>query len=454
MSEQQSSPLLPDHLPDSPTGTTQTGPMSLSGVFASVSVPRSDVHWIRRFLAYSGPGYMVSVGYMDPGNWATDLQGGAQFGYTLLSVIVLSSLMAVVLQVLAARLGIASGLDLAQACRAFLPRALNLPLWAACELAIMACDLAEVIGTAIALQLLFGLPLIIGSILSVLDALLVLLLMNRGFRYLEAFIIALLGTIALCFVVQVIAAAPPAAALLRGLAPSPQIIRDPAMLYVAISIIGATVMPHNLYLHSSIVQTRAYERTSAGRREAIRWASWDSGVALTLAFFVNAAILVVAAAFHTTGHQQVAEIDEAYRLISPVLGLGVASTLFGLALLAAGINSTVTGTLAGQIIMEGFLSLRLPAWGRRLLTRGLAIIPVLIVAWLYGAQGVNRLLLASQVILSLQLPFAIIPLVLFVSSRKIMKEFAISRPLAILAWLITALVIVLNGRLLLDTLMG
>lgn len=453
MPEQQSSPL-PEQIPDSLMDTAHTPARSLSGVFASVSVPGNDVHWLRRFLAYSGPGYMVSVGYMDPGNWATDLQGGAQFGYTLLSVIVLSSLMAVVLQVLAARLGIATGLDLAQACRAFLPPALTLPLWAACELAIIACDLAEVIGTAIALQLLFGLPLILGSILSVLDALLVLLLMNRGFRYLEAFIMALLGTIALCFVVQVIAAAPPAAALLRGLAPSPQIIRDPAMLYVAISIIGATVMPHNLYLHSSIVQTRAYERTTAGRREAMRWASWDSGVALTLAFFVNAAILVVAAAFHTTGHQQVAEIDEAYRLISPVLGLGVASTLFGLALLAAGVNSTVTGTLAGQIIMEGFLSLRLPAWGRRLLTRGLAIIPVLIIAWLYGAQGVNRLLLASQVILSLQLPFAIIPLVLFVSSRTVMKEFVISRPMAILAWLITALIVVLNIRLLMDTFMG
>jgi manganese transport protein len=397
---------------------------------------------------------MVSVGYMDPGNWATDLQGGAQFGYTLLSVIVLSSLMAVVLQVLAARLGIASGLDLAQACRAFLPPILTLPLWAACELAIIACDLAEVIGTAIALQLLFGLPLILGSILSALDALLILLLMNKGFRYLEAFIMALLGTIALCFVIQVLAAAPPAAALLRGLAPSPQIIRDPAMLYVAISIIGATVMPHNLYLHSSIVQTRAYERTYAGRHDAIRWASWDSTVALTLAFFVNAAILIVAAAFHTTGHQQVAEIDEAYRLISPVLGLGLASTLFGLALLAAGVNSTVTGTLAGQIIMEGFLSLSLPAWKRRLLTRSLAIVPVIIIASLYGAQGVNRLLLASQVILSLQLPFAIVPLVVFVSNRAIMKEFAISRPMAAVAWLITAVVITLNIHLLADIVMG
>jgi manganese transport protein len=443
MPEQQSSPL-----------PEKTHPASLSGVFASVSVPRSDVHWIRRFLAYSGPGYMVSVGYMDPGNWATDLQGGAQFGYTLLSVVVLSSLMAVVLQVLAARLGIASGRDLAQACRAFLPPVLTLPLWAACELAIIACDLAEVIGTAIALQLLFGLPLILGSVLSALDALLILLLMNRGFRYLEAFIMALLGTIALCFVIQVIAAAPPAAALLHGLIPSAQIVRDPAMLYVAISIIGATVMPHNLYLHSSIVQTRAYERTYAGRRDAIRWASWDSAVALTLAFFVNAAILVVAAAFHTTGHQQVAEIDEAYRLISPVLGLGLASTLFGLALLAAGVNSTVTGTLAGQIIMEGFLSLRLPAWKRRLLTRGLAIVPVIVIASLYGAQGVNRLLLASQVILSLQLPFAIVPLVIFVSNRTIMKEFVISRTMAAVAWLITAVVVILNIHLLADIVMG
>ncbi|OUJ00065.1 Nramp family divalent metal transporter [Acetobacter cibinongensis] len=426
---------------------------SLPEVFASIPLPEGNASWWRRFLAFVGPGYMVSVGYMDPGNWATDLQGGAQFGYTLLSVIMLSNLMAILLQALAARLGIATGRDLAQACREHFHPAISIVLWLACELAIIACDLAEVIGTAVALQLLFGMPLLMGAAVSVLDAFLVLFLMNRGFRYLEAFIIGLLSIIAGCFAVQMFAAAPPIAALLKGFVPAPEILTNSQMLYVAIGIIGATVMPHNLYLHSSIVQTRAFERTVAGRKEAIRWATWDSTIALMLALFINAAILIVAAAaFHTTGHQDVAEIEDAYRLLSPILGLGVASTLFAVALLAAGTNSTVTGTLAGQIIMEGFLRLTIPHWARRLLTRGLAIIPVIIVTLLYGNAGVGKLLLLSQVILSMQLPFAVIPLVLFVSDRKKMGEFVISKKIKVLSWLVSGLILILNFKLLFDTL--
>ncbi len=425
---------------------------SLPEAFASVRVPDAGASWLRRFMAFVGPGYMVSVGYMDPGNWATDLQGGAQFGYTLLSVILLSNCMAIILQSLSARLGIATGRDLAQACRDHFPPVVNIVLWLACELAIIACDLAEVIGTAVALQLLFGIPLLVGALISVLDAFLVLFLMNRGFRYLEAFIIGLLSIIALCFAIQVVAAQPPVMALLKGFVPSPRIVTNSHMLYIAIGIIGATVMPHNLYLHSSIVQTRAFPRTVPGRRDAIRWATWDSTLALMLALFINAAILIVAAAaFHTTGHQDVAELEDAYRLLSPVLGLGIASTLFAVALLAAGTNSTITGTLAGQIIMEGFLRLRIPHWARRLLTRGLAIVPVVIVTALYGDRGVGQLLLASQVILSLQLPFAVIPLVMFVSDRRKMGEFVISRPFALLSWLVAAIILVLNFRLLYDT---
>lgn len=425
---------------------------SLPEAFASVRVPDAGASWLRRFMAFVGPGYMVSVGYMDPGNWATDLQGGAQFGYTLLSVILLSNCMAIILQSLSARLGIATGRDLAQACRDHFPPVVNIVLWLACELAIIACDLAEVIGTAVALQLLFSIPLLVGALISVLDAFLVLFLMNRGFRYLEAFIIGLLSIIALCFAIQVVAAQPPVMALLKGFVPSPRIVNNSHMLYIAIGIIGATVMPHNLYLHSSIVQTRAFPRTVPGRRDAIRWATWDSTLALMLALFINAAILIVAAAaFHTTGHQDVAELEDAYRLLSPVLGLGIASTLFAVALLAAGTNSTITGTLAGQIIMEGFLRLRIPHWARRLLTRGLAIVPVVIVTALYGDRGVGQLLLASQVILSLQLPFAVIPLVMFVSDRRKMGEFVISRPFALLSWLVAAIILVLNFKLLYDT---
>jgi manganese transport protein len=406
-------------------------------------------------LAFAGPGYMVSVGYMDPGNWATDIAGGSQFGYTLLSVILLSNLMAILLQALAARLGIAAGLDLAQACRASYSRPVNFMLWLACEAAIIACDLAEVIGTAIALQLLFGIPLIGGALIAALDAFLLLLLMNRGFRFLEAFVVALLIVIAVCFAIQIVAAAPPVAEVLRGFAPSREIVTNPAMLYIAIGIIGATVMPHNLYLHSSIVQTRAYPRTTEGRRSAIRWATTDSTLALMLALFVNAAILIVAAAvFHRSGHTEVAEIGDAFRLLSPLLGLGTASTLFAVALLASGINSTVTATLAGQIVMEGFLRLRMPMLARRFVTRGIAIVPVIVVTALYGESGTSQLLVLSQVVLSMQLPFAVIPLVRFVSDRRKMGEFAISTGTAAVAWIIAGVIVILNLKLLADTFAG
>ncbi|MCP3400533.1 Nramp family divalent metal transporter [Bradyrhizobium sp. CCGB20] len=427
---------------------------SLAEVNATIAIPTAGVWW-RRLLAFVGPGYLVSVGYMDPGNWATDLAGGSKFGYTLLSVILLSNLMAILLQSLAARLGIVTDRDLAQACRATYSPAVNFMLWLACEAAIIACDLAEVIGTAIALKLLFGIPLIGGALLTALDAFLLLLLMNRGFRFLEAFVIAMLVVIAVCFVVQVVAAAPPVAEVLRGFMPKTEIFTNPEMLYIAIGIIGATVMPHNLYLHSSIVQTRAYERNDIGRREAIKWATTDSTIALMLALFINAAILIVAAAtFHNSGHSDVAEIGQAFELLSPLLGLGIASTLFAVALLASGLNSTVTATLAGQIVMEGFLDLRLPSWARRLLTRGIAIIPVIVVTAIYGERGTADLLVFSQVVLSMQLPFAVIPLVRFVSDRRKMGKFAIPTYVAAVAWIVAGVIVILNLKLLADTLFG
>lgn len=453
--------LTPDSLP--PAGTSASGwradaaadaQRSLPEVYGTVSVPRGG-HWVRRLLAFAGPGYLVSVGYMDPGNWATDLAGGSKFGYTLLSVILLSNLMAILLQALAARLGIVTDRDLAQACRATYSRPVNFMLWLACEAAIIACDLAEVIGTAIALKLLFGIPLIGGALIAALDAFLLLLLMNKGFRFLEAFVIALLIVIAVCFAIQITAAAPPVAAMLQGFAPSTEIFTNPEMLYIAIGIIGATVMPHNLYLHSSIVQTRAYQRNDEGRRDAIKWATTDSTIALMMALFINAAILIVAAAtFHKSGHSDVAEIGQAYELLSPLLGLGIASTLFAVALLASGLNSTVTATLAGQIVMEGFLHLRLPNWARRLLTRGIAIVPVIIVTALYGERGTGQLLVFSQVVLSMQLPFAVIPLVRFVSDRRKMGNFAISRPVAAVAWIVAGVIVTLNLKLLFDTFFG
>ncbi|CDY77726.1 Manganese transport protein MntH [Caballeronia glathei] len=436
------------------SGPEEDARPSLPEVYSSIHVPAGGL-WLRRFLAFAGPGYMISVGYMDPGNWATDIAGGSRFGYTLLAVILLSNLMAILLQALSVRLGIATGRDLAQACRAHYSRPVNIGLWLACEAAIIACDLAEVIGTAIALQLLFGIPLIAGALITALDAFLLLLLMNKGFRFLEAFVIALLIVIAACFAVQIVAAAPPIAAVLRGFVPSPEIVTNREMLYVAIGIIGATVMPHNLYLHSSVVQTRAYANSDEGRRDAIRWATADSTIALMLALFINAAILIVAAStFHATGHSDVTEIGEAFRLLSPLLGLGIASTLFALALLASGLNSTVTATLAGQIVMEGFLRLRVPNWARRLITRGIAIVPVVIVTALYGDKGTAQLLVLSQVILSMQLPFAVIPLVRFVSDKRKMGVFVIPVWVAVLAWLVASVIVILNVKLLADTLFG
>jgi manganese transport protein len=407
---------------------------------------------MRKLLAFTGPGLMVAVGYMDPGNWATDLAGGAKYGYTLLSVVLLSNFMAMLLQHLSLKLGIVTGRDLAQACRDHFSKPVTLILWVLCEVAIAACDLAEVIGTAIALQLLFGIPLVIGIALTALDVMVVLFLMNKGFRTLECLVGGLIVVIGGCFAYQILASHPPVGAILRGLFPSPEIVTDPGMLYIGIGILGATVMPHNLYLHSSIVQTRAYDRDQAGKKMAVRYATIDSTVALALAFFINAAILILAAvAFHGTEHESVADINDAYQLLSPVLGLPLASTLFAVALLCSGQNSTLTGTLAGQIVMEGFLNIRLRPWLRRLITRLIAIVPAVIVASLFGQKGVGQLLILSQVVLSLQLSFAVVPLVWFTSQKSKMGDFA-NRPwLAATAWVVTAVIIVLNAYLLVQT---
>jgi manganese transport protein len=417
----------------------------------TVAVPRGVSFW-RKALAFAGPGYMVAVGYMDPGNWATDLAGGARFGYTLLSVILISNLMAILLQALALKLGIVTGRDLAQACRDHYSRPVSFALWVLCEIAIAACDLAEVIGSAIALNLLFGVPLIWGVCLTAFDVLLILLLQNKGFRYLEAFVIALVATIGICFAIELLMARPAIAEVVQGLLPRAQIVSNPAMLYIAIGILGATVMPHNLYLHSSIVQTRKVLPDVESKREAVRFATLDSTVALLFAFFINAAILILAAAtFNQTGHQEVADIGDAYRLLAPLLGTTFASTLFAVALLASGQNSTITGTLAGQIVMEGFLNIRLPAWLRRLITRLIAIIPAVIVTALYGERGAGSLLILSQVILSLQLSFAVVPLVYFTSQRKKMGQFVNSPLLAGLAWTVAVVIMGLNAWLLIGT---
>ncbi len=427
---------------------------SLSEVYASISVPKG-MSWLRHLMAFVGPGYMVAVGYMDPGNWATDIAGGSKYAYTLLSIVMISNLMAILLQALAARLGIAGDRDLAQACSDAYPRPIGITLWLLCEIAIMACDVAEVIGSAIALQLLFGIPLVYGTLITACDVFLLLLMMNKGFRLLEAFVITLITIIGGCFLVEITLSSPPVGAIFRGFIPSPELATNSELLYIAIGIIGATVMPHNLYLHSAIVQTRAFEHTETGRREAIRSATIDSTIALMLALFVNAAILIVAAAvFHANGKTNVEEINEAYELLSPLLGVGFASFLFAMALLAAGFNSTITGTLAGQIVMEGFLHIRIPLWARRLMTRALAIIPVVIITALWGSHGTGQLLIFSQVVLSLQLPFAIIPLILFVSDRRKVGAFTITRPWLILSWIVAAIIVVLNVKLLVDTALG
>ena len=423
-------------------------PPSLPESHRTVAVPTTGPWW-RRIGAFAGPGYLVAVGYMDPGNWATDIAGGSAFGYALLSVILLSNLMAMLLQALSARLGIAAGMDLAQACRAQYSKPISFILWVLCEIAIIACDLAEVLGTAIALKLLFGLPLTYGVVITALDVFLILALQRFGFRKLEAFIIALLAIIAGCFLFELILARPNIPDVLRGLVPTTEIVTDPARLYLAIGILGATVMPHNLYLHSSIVQTRAFALDEAGKANAIRWATVDSTFALGLAFFINAAILILAAsAFHVAGRTDVTDIDEAYRLLAPALGMGAASVVFAVALLAAGQNSTVTGTLAGQIVMEGFLRLKLPFWARRVITRGLAIVPAVLVVGATGDAGATQLLILSQVILSLQLPFAIVPLVRFTSDRKLMGRFASPAWVRAVAWGVAAVIIGLNVTLL------
>ncbi len=424
---------------------------SLPEVYKSLSVPNKG-SFLRKLLAFVGPGYLVAVGYMDPGNWATDLAGGAMFNYSLLSVILISNLMAILLQSLTARLGIATGRDLAQACRDHFSKPVNFLLWVLCELAIAACDLAEVIGSAIALQLLFGLPLLAGVLITSLDVMLVLLLQNKGFRYIEAIVISLIATIMACFGIELFLSKPDVAGIFGGFVPSAEIVKNPEMLYIALGILGATVMPHNLYLHSSIVQTRRYEESAEGKRAAIKFATIDSTIALMLALFVNAAILILsAAAFHSTGHTEVAEIQEAYKLLTPLLGTGLASVLFGVALLASGQNSTLTGTLAGQIVMEGFLNIRLKPWLRRLITRLIAIIPAVIVIAVYGEKGTGDLLILSQVILSLQLSFAVIPLVMFTSDKRKMGPFVSPKWLSFLAWVVAVIIAGLNVYLLYGT---
>lgn len=423
---------------------------SLPESYQSIPVPHTWPWW-RKMLAFAGPGFLVAVGYMDPGNWATDLAGGSQFGYQLLCIILLSNLMAVLLQSLAGKLGIASGRDLAQACRDHYSRPVSFFLWILCEIAICACDLAEVIGSAIALNLLFHIPLVLGVCLTVLDVLMIMFFQHMGFRYIEAIIISLSIVIGGCFWMEILFSQPDFSAILQGFIPTPEILSNPNMLYISIGILGATVMPHNLYLHSSIVQTRKYTDTPEAKKEAIKFVTIDSTIALTFAFFINASILIVAAAvFHKGGHTGVAEIQDAYRLLSPELNIPIASTLFALALLASGQNSTLTGTLAGQIVMEGFLDLRLRPWLRRLITRGLAVIPAVICVALYGESGMNQLLIFSQVILSLQLGFAVIPLVLFTSDGQKMGEFVNPAWIKILAWLTASLIVLLNAKYVFD----
>jgi manganese transport protein len=409
----------------------------------------SGASWFRKILAFAGPGYLVAVGYMDPGNWATDIQGGSRFGYTLLIVIVVSSLMAMFLQALSAKLGIATGRDLAQACRDHYSRRTSMVLWVLCEIAIAACDLAEVLGSAVALKLLFGLPLLPGVVITALDVLIVLALQGRGFRLIEAFVVTLIATIAACFAYEILFAQPLWREAAQGLIPHAEIFRNREMLYIAIGILGATVMPHNLYLHSSIVQTRAFGISVANRREALRYAVFDSTLALSFALFVNAAILILgAAAFHTRGLHNVAEISDAYKLLSPVLGVSLASTVFACALLASGQNSTLTGTLAGQIVMEGFLNIRLKPWVRRLITRALAITPAVLVIGFAGEGKVTSLIVLSQVILSFQLPFAIVPLIQFTGDRTKMGALVNSRATQITAWVVAGLILFFNGELL------
>jgi len=428
------------------------GNKSLSEVFSTIHVPKNGTFW-QKLFAFAGPGLMVAVGYMDPGNWATDIAGGAQFGYTLLSVILISNFFAIILQYLALKLGIATERDLAQACRDSYRPAVSFSLWVLCEVAIAACDLAEVIGAALALNLLFHIPLTWGVLITGFDVLIILFLQYKGFRIIECIVAALIFVILACFGYEILASHPAFLPILGGLIPKQEIIFNPSMLYIAIGILGATVMPHNLYLHSSIVQTRNYDRDEKGKKMAIKFATIDSTVSLMFAFFINAAILILAGSvFHNSGHKEVADISVAYKLLDPLLGVTVASAFFAIALLASGQNSTLTGTLAGQIVMEGFLHIRLKPWLRRLITRVVAIVPAFVVTFIYGEKGIASLLVLSQVILSMQLSFAVIPLILFTNDPKKMGQFVNKLPTKITAWSVSAIILILNLYLLYDTL--
>lgn len=425
---------------------------SLSEVFSSIYVPENGKFW-QKLLAFAGPGLMIAVGYMDPGNWATDIAGGSKYGYTLLSVILISNIFAMILQHLALKLGIVAERDLAQACRDHFHPIVNYILWVFCEIAIAACDLAEVIGSAIALNLLFGMPLTLGIAITTIDVLLILMIQAKGFRWIEAVVAGFIFIILSCFAYEIYFSNPSFLPMLQGLIPQKEIVTNPSMLYIAIGILGATVMPHNLYLHSSIVQTRNYARTTKGKKEAIKFSTIDSTLALFIAFFINAAILIVAAAtFHSNGYFKIADINDAYKMLTPILGTGLASIVFAIALLASGQNSTLTGTLAGQVVMEGFLNIKLKPWLRRLITRLIAVIPAFFVALWYGEKGTADLLVLSQVILSMQLSFAVIPLIMFTNDKEKMGVFANSKGLKILAWGISLVIIVFNLYLLYQTL--
>ncbi|MBN8937368.1 MAG: Nramp family divalent metal transporter [Rhizobiales bacterium] len=427
---------------------------SLAEVFGTISTRPTGSFW-RKLASFLGPGYLVAVGYMDPGNWATSLAGGSKFGYALLTIALLSNLMAILLQALCARLGIGAGRDLAQACRDAFPRAIAWPLWLLAELAICATDLAEVIGTAIGLNLLFGIPLELGVLITALDVFIILWMQNMGFRWIEAFVVTLLGVITVCFGIQIAMADPDWGAVIKGFAPTTEIVTNPDMLYLALGILGATVMPHNLYLHSGVVQTRRYGSSVADRREAINFATLDSTIALMFALLINASILILAAAtFNKVGKTDVAELGEAHSFLAPLLGSTIAPTLFGVALLCCGLNSTVTATLSGQIVMEGFLDIRLPSWARRLVTRSIAIVPAAIVTIWYGEKGTAELLILSQVVLSLQLPFAVVPLVMFTADRRKMGELVAPRWVTAFAVLTAVIIIALKIKLIIDFLVA
>ena len=427
------------------------GVPSLPEVFRSIVVPQNATAW-RRFLAFFGPGYIVAVGYMDPGNWATDISGGSVYNYRLMSVILIANFTAIFLQALAAKLGIVTGRDLAQACHDAYKKPVSIFLWISAEIGIVACDIAEVIGAGIALNLLFHIPLIIGCALTSLDVLIVLALQGKGFRYVEALIITLIGTMMVIFGIEMVYARPDWALAFAGFIPHAEIVKDPAMLYIALGILGATVMPHNLYLHSSIIQTRKFGHTVREIKGAIQSAYTDSTVALMLALFVNAAILILAAAvFYRTGHHEVGDIQGAYKLLTPLMGVGIATPLFAIALLASGQNSTLTGTMAGQVILEGFTRFKIPAWFRRLISRLLAIIPTLFVVGHYGMAGTGKLLVFSQVILSIQLSFAVIPLVAFTCNKAKMGVFVNGWGTKAIGWSLAVIIFGLNAYLVYTT---